>query len=903
MDQRRICVEQDVGKAKLTAARVDFGSAILRPPSFADALVSRSALIERLVHLSRRIILFLGPPGSGKTTTMTLLHNALKEQERPVYWLTLRPEDNDLATLQRHMDELVQQSESCVFDGEGAWLFRTVFMIDGLEKLSSPGARRYVESFALDLPEGYSICLTEHRLQGAQLHDGLLRGLVHLVEPAVLRLDDSEAGAILGIEWADWEIAYLNRFVDGWAAGLRFLSREPVLARNLLNEAADKAGLPTAMVDFFDEVVCANIEPAVLVALMDLSALDRFSPEVLACLPAPGYGWAEIERLICDCAFIRYTDATREWVSFHPAFGQHLRQKLRHRNPQRFQALRTFTATWFAENGYAADAVRHAVSISDKPSAARIIEQAGAIAVDVGHGPDEGLDMTIPPERAGELPLLFLAQIYDRIRHGRYEQARAAFGAALRKTEDFTRIDEHAKLPVVAAWADNLHLVFCSIDDIRAPAELLARLENAVRVFLDSEPVLVASTASVLAFVYVERSQFEEAARVCRIGLQMQEDDNAFKIAIFVDLHYASCLIATNPLADAITHAQRALDFAREEFAADSYELLSAYLMRGILHYECNELEEARECLLPALMRLRSINGWMWLFAESYVAAASVMARLEGMEAAEAQIRAGEALAQERDLPRLMRYMVVARANELIRVRDLHSASAVLEVPLIGNLLSDQSSEPEVLAQKTLVLLATTRLMLELSRIGEAQRTLDQIDLSFIEIADARIRFSYLALAMRCAFALRRYKKALEHAHAVVEIAAQRGFFRRALDNAFYIIEVINWAKRTDRKVSAFVLDYVQAVLLRESASETQVKSASSMLSRPQMSPADNLTLSPRESQIMTLVAEGLSTKEIARSLDISEGTVKSHRKKIHEKLGVFTRSQAIMRARDLLII
>ena len=61
--------------------------------------------------------------------------------------------------------------------------------------------------------------------------------------------------------------------------------------------------------------------------------------------------------------------------------------------------------------------------------------------------------------------------------------------------------------------------------------------------------------------------------------------------------------------------------------------------------------------------------------------------------------------------------------------------------------------------------------------------------------------------------------------------------------------------------------------------------------------------LSPRESEIIALMAEGYINKEIATRLGISEGTVKTHRKKIHEKLGVSSRSQAIMRARELLIV
>jgi LuxR family maltose regulon positive regulatory protein len=58
--------------------------------------------------------------------------------------------------------------------------------------------------------------------------------------------------------------------------------------------------------------------------------------------------------------------------------------------------------------------------------------------------------------------------------------------------------------------------------------------------------------------------------------------------------------------------------------------------------------------------------------------------------------------------------------------------------------------------------------------------------------------------------------------------------------------------------------------------------------------------LSPRETDILTLIAEGLSNKEIARSLDIGPETVKSHLKSIFTKLGVERRAQAVSRAQTL---
>jgi len=56
----------------------------------------------------------------------------------------------------------------------------------------------------------------------------------------------------------------------------------------------------------------------------------------------------------------------------------------------------------------------------------------------------------------------------------------------------------------------------------------------------------------------------------------------------------------------------------------------------------------------------------------------------------------------------------------------------------------------------------------------------------------------------------------------------------------------------------------------------------------------DNSCLSQREQEVLRLVAQGASNKEIAGSLFISGSTVKSHLRRILEKLHVVNRSQAV---------
>jgi DNA-binding CsgD family transcriptional regulator len=56
-------------------------------------------------------------------------------------------------------------------------------------------------------------------------------------------------------------------------------------------------------------------------------------------------------------------------------------------------------------------------------------------------------------------------------------------------------------------------------------------------------------------------------------------------------------------------------------------------------------------------------------------------------------------------------------------------------------------------------------------------------------------------------------------------------------------------------------------------------------------------TLSKREIEVLKLMAKGRSNKEIASSLFISEGTVKSHGKAIFAKMNVVSRTEAVAEA------
>ncbi len=68
----------------------------------------------------------------------------------------------------------------------------------------------------------------------------------------------------------------------------------------------------------------------------------------------------------------------------------------------------------------------------------------------------------------------------------------------------------------------------------------------------------------------------------------------------------------------------------------------------------------------------------------------------------------------------------------------------------------------------------------------------------------------------------------------------------------------------------------------------------------PDTARQQTLGITARELEILTLVARGLSNREIATQLFVSENTVKTHCSRAFDKLGAARRTQAVQRGKEL---
>jgi len=62
----------------------------------------------------------------------------------------------------------------------------------------------------------------------------------------------------------------------------------------------------------------------------------------------------------------------------------------------------------------------------------------------------------------------------------------------------------------------------------------------------------------------------------------------------------------------------------------------------------------------------------------------------------------------------------------------------------------------------------------------------------------------------------------------------------------------------------------------------------------------EDLGITPREFEILELIARGMSNREIAEKLFVSENTVKTHSSRVFDKLGAKRRTQAVQMGKEM---
>jgi LuxR family maltose regulon positive regulatory protein len=181
---------------------------------------------------------------------------------------------------------------------------------------------------------------------------------------------------------------------------------------------------------------------------------------------------------------------------------------------------------------------------------------------------------------------------------------------------------------------------------------------------------------------------------------------------------------------------------------------------------------------------------------------------------------------------------------------------------------------------------------ISLARVRLAQRQPDAVLAIYAHLHDQALSAGRLARVIEIGLlAVLAYEMkgetavALDALNQILKLTRPEGYVQIFVDSGTPMLQLLRQLPASKQT------DYVQTL---RRAFPDDLQTVSSALVEP---------LSPRELEVLRLIAAGLSNKQITTELTVSLNTVKKHTTHIYSKLGVKGRTQAIARARELHLI
>jgi LuxR family maltose regulon positive regulatory protein len=352
------------------------------------------------------------------------------------------------------------------------------------------------------------------------------------------------------------------------------------------------------------------------------------------------------------------------------------------------------------------------------------------------------------------------------------------------------------------------------------------------------------------------------------------------RVAQMVDIGEAELMMAEGKLQQALKRFDVALDNVKPGWNL-LYILVRHRL--GVLHLELNHLAKAERYLIQAITLLEQ-SGHLRYGVSGYLSLAHLRWSQRQPKAALTELERAETCAQNLDNPHALAQVEAHRARLWLwqgrldavarwaEARNLHP-----EMPLNYERQPEQLTFVRLLlAQKQSIpaLLLLDRLISESETAG---RNGDLVEL-----------FALKALAYQTDNTVNPALAALAQSLTLGEAG---GYVRTFLDVGLPLARLLLQFRRQPHGISPEYLDRLLTAFDIDAEAPTPDQQ---ILIEP---------LSEREMEVLHLIADGASNKEIAQTLVISVHTVKKHVTNVYGKLGVANRLQAVIRARELNLV
>jgi LuxR family transcriptional regulator, maltose regulon positive regulatory protein len=686
----------------------------------------------------------------------------------------------------------------------------------------------------------------------------------------MLRFDEEELSRLARqIPNFDGQRALFER-MHGWAAGCAMICA-CVSATPNLSAAVFGHQISIAIEDYLGEMLDGLFESEEWTFAELLSVCPNFDVDD----PTPD----EVGRLarFYELGLLESAGKSGAQVRLQQPFRDIIHDRFYRRDSAGYEVAVREAAAWLVEADRW-DELRELLVRMPREVRKLALEDAGGWMLDVRFGPHLFTELGLSAdENFSDFPRLQLAKAVHLAKGNRAHEAQwllTELGRHLSPDDDHLwRAELCINRVRISMFADQI------IDE-----EELEELTQIQYQDLSVYPTLYALTAGVLCDALYRLGHYQKSRDIGLRGLVLCDHYNApyTKAYIFALVAFAEYRIGD--LAHAGKLAQQMSEHLLNRFPASSSLHDVAAIIAAVVRYEEGDLDATDALLARPLENVLAREGWLEVAIAGYFTAAnSAIQRRDYDKALKIMLNAEEVGARfgfER-MPQLAQchaLFLLSCADRIAEAAVVNSKDAFPKdsLKLTHWRWRDHVSVSHVRAMSAFLIAQ-----------GDLEEALAKIDDYLLALGGTDNVPSYVRLMCLRLVALAKLHSDVE------EIAAAIRTIYRYSEKRGYVGGLLEFPA---------LKDALKTCLTRPNLPFDAQRLASTLFERITHAEPNNSdtkkSLSPRQTQILTLLSDGLSNKEIANRLALAEGTVKSYRKALYQKLDVSRRSQAIARAR-----
>lgn len=873
-------------------------------------LLEREALLERLLAArDHRLLILSAPAGFGKSTVLSQFRRRLQARGARVAWLSCDEGDSEPPRLLQYLIASIElacsgfgSSASALLQGDISWPLEAVIdafiedleglghdlylMLDDFHRIRHPalgqGARYLVER----LPARVRLVVSTRYQPRFLDEQPSLGAWAFWLKAEDLRLSRAETAAyfrdIRQLALEEGELNQLYARTEGWITALHLAALALPRQRDRAAFLAGLSGAERDIADYLAEDVLASLPEALQLFLDQTSVLDEFDAELCNALTGRHDGRDMLLRLQSEQLFVIALDEQGEWFRYHHLFAEFLQGRLARRGDPAH--LLHAAARWCEGHDLADRSIKYALRARDYAFAAELLERQGArlIAGNRVYGVLAILK-DVPAVVIGEQPVFQIFYAWQLAFEQKFAESEALIeDVSTRLTQGRGKGMHFGLIELLAAAQVLKALVLLYQDKLEACLKVAGHWLALVP---QNQPVFRASLACVQAAAFALLGEFGEAAKaiaVARENLRLCESEYLHVMASLIE---ALICKEHGELERGRSLAESARARVEQVFGRRSRVGGPLALAYADLLYE-QDRHGAILAELPLATTWRDVATPVELISRGKLVMAR--ARFFAGEAEQGLAQLDEWLAglQGPGYERVFALGMGCKVQFLLWLRRPNEAQRIflqLERHLAPLPIERYGDAHTALA------LAQARLALVERRVDKLQAGLEAC-LARQDAEHQRDRRLRLALLLSVAYWRKgNSEKAFGLLRATVEEAWQRGYRRLFQDDALWLLPLWDaWSSAEPKRAAAW---QGLAEMLREQCRRMAVD--------PQGF-EENQDVSHREREILRLVAAGLSNRDIAQAVHLSEATIKWHLHNLFAKLGVRSRTQAVLKGKSL---